>query len=543
MFSVLSRRFSAIALLAVFAFSACEQMNLFDAIQPAKESQEYFDSGISFPAVSEEGGVLSVELLFTATDAWSVSVEGAPSWLSVVPPYGDKGEAKMKVSAQPNSSEEPRILTLTISCGKEQKTITVTQQGAAPAPPVGGSLTVVPSTLTLEKGKTAQLKAVTSEGTPVKAGWSSGNTKLVQVDQNGLVKAVEVGGPVTVTASFEGKTGTCTVNVKGPSTVPVQSVSLAPATLDLETGATGTLTATVLPENATDKTVTWTTSASSIATVSGGVVKAVAPGEATITAKAGEKQAQCKVTVKAPAVPEVVDLGLSVKWRAWNLGASAPEEYGDYYAWGEVEPYYSGLAVSKTLGWYATGWKSGKSKGYNWESNRYRTSGFNPWDSKDPLKVSKYNTIEGNGPVDNKVVLEAADDPANKVLGGAWRTPTQAEWQELLDGCTSTFVQNAYIYVDGVKYGGNARKFTSKKNGNSILIPIAGYFFNKDCYTYGTQGSYWSSSLVETYISDGNEQAPAVAWYLCLYGSDIYVGRMERYEGLPIRPVLAAQQE
>lgn len=92
--------------------------------------------------------------------------------------------------------------------------------------------------------------------------------------------------------------GSITLKAK---TVAVTSVTVSPKTLDLEVGQTGTLTATVNPANATDKTVTWTTSNAKVATVANGVVTAVAKGTATITATAGGKTATCTVTVKVPA--------------------------------------------------------------------------------------------------------------------------------------------------------------------------------------------------------------------------------------------------
>lgn len=92
--------------------------------------------------------------------------------------------------------------------------------------------------------------------------------------------------------------GSITLKAK---TVAVTSVAVSPKTLNLEVGQTGTLTATVKPDNATNKTVTWTTSNDKVATVANGVVTAVGKGTATITAAAGGKTATCKVTVKVPA--------------------------------------------------------------------------------------------------------------------------------------------------------------------------------------------------------------------------------------------------
>ncbi|MBQ7388798.1 MAG: hypothetical protein IJW01_05480 [Paludibacteraceae bacterium] len=101
-----------------------------------------------------------------------------------------------------------------------------------------------------------------------------------------------------------------------------------------------------------------------------------------------------------------IDLGLSVKWATCNVGATSPEKYGNYYAWGETEP--------KTTYTWAT---------YKWCNGSYDTQ-------------TKYCTDSSRGTVDNKTVLELADDAANVNWGGAWRMPTDAECQELIDNCT-----------------------------------------------------------------------------------------------------------
>ena len=88
-----------------------------------------------------------------------------------------------------------------------------------------------------------------------------------------------------------------------PTNVEVSGVTLSQPTLALETGKTGTLTATVQPSNATNKTVTWSSSNTSVATVSNGTVTAVAEGTATITATAGSKSATCQVTVSKNVIP------------------------------------------------------------------------------------------------------------------------------------------------------------------------------------------------------------------------------------------------
>ena len=410
------------------------------------------------------------------------------------------------------------------------------------------------TSLEMEPGKTEQLIATVKpdNATDKTVTWSTSNEKVAYISKGGAgadgstveacVVIAKTEGEATITAKAGDKAATCKVVVKD-NTVAVTSVVLNKTSIELAEGSTEQLTATVKPDNATDKTVTWSTSNSTYVTVDNtGKVTAVKAGEATITATASGKTADCKVTV---TVEEVVDLGLSVKWRAWNVGATKPIEYGDYFGWGETEPYYTGLSYGNNSGLDANGWKSGKSYGYNWRSNKHRTSGFNAYEEgTNHLIVSKYNTQEGNGPVDNKTVLDAEDDPASVILGGGWRTPTNAEWQELLDNCTIEYIKAYdFLYKEGSNPGfaASAMKFTSKKNGKSIIIPLAGYFMNEYLYYWNAYyGFYWSSSMPTSYIpegSDGKEWAPAVAWMCYMKNTEAHLSCFDRCNGMTVRPV------
>lgn len=151
--------------------------------------------------------------------------------------------------------------------------------------------------------------------------WSSDHEAIATVDQNGTVTARNGGqATITVTTKDGSKTATCTVNVRVHIGVPVQSVGLNQTTLELKAGNTATLTATVSPESATDKTVTWTSDKPEIAAVEGGTVTAKAEGTAIITAKAGNKTATCTVTVtKADVAVESVTLDkTSLELKAGN---------------------------------------------------------------------------------------------------------------------------------------------------------------------------------------------------------------------------------
>ena len=189
-------------------------------------------------------------------------------------------------------------------------------------------------------------------------------------------------------------------------------------------------------------------------------------------------------------VHEYVDLGLSVKWATCNVGANKPEDYGDYFAWGETEP-------KRTYKW----------RTYKW----YR-------DSEE--SQTKYCTRSRCGTVDNKTVLEAADDAACANWGGSWRMPTHAELTELQGQCTWTWTTQ-----NGVK----GYKVTSKRNGNSIFLPAAGYRNGSSLCRAGRRGEYWSSSLYADY--------PVTAWVVCIYSDSKYGSNRYRYHGLSVRPV------
>lgn len=166
------------------------------------------------------------------------------------------------------------------------------------------SVTLAPETLSIEEGKTAELTATISpaNATTQQHSWASENGKIAKAYGKTLntAKVTAIGvGKTTITYTIGGKEASCEVTVT-PRTISVESITLNKPQLSLVKGATETLTATVLPTTATDKTVIWESSDTAVATVKDGIVTAVAAGNATITAKAGEKTATCAVTVTNP---------------------------------------------------------------------------------------------------------------------------------------------------------------------------------------------------------------------------------------------------
>ena len=193
------------------------------------------------------------------------------------------------------------ITVVTVSGGKKD-TCTVTVSAPAPATVPVSSVSLDKTAMTMTAGDSGSLTATVnpSNATNKAVTWSSSDASVATVS-NGSVSAKKAGTAV-VTAKAGDKTATCTVTVKAkesaPTTVPVSSVALDKKTMTLTVGDAGTLIASILPSNATDKAVNWSSSDSSVAEGSGGVVKAKKAGTALITAKAGDKEASCAVTVQ-----------------------------------------------------------------------------------------------------------------------------------------------------------------------------------------------------------------------------------------------------
>ena len=190
-----------------------------------------------------------------------------------------------------------------------------------------------------------------------------------------------------------------------------------------------------------------------------------------------------------------VDLGLpsGTKWATYNVGATKPTEYGDYFAWGETKP----------------------KEDYSWETYKWCKGWSN--------SMTKYSTNSFYGTKDNKTVLDAEDDAATANWGSAWRMPTWKEIKELLDGCYWEWVKD----FNGSGY--NGRLGTSKKNGATIFLPAAGYR-DSGRHLAGDNGYYWSSSLHESQLS--------YAYSLSFDNYNIRSSSTVRYYGRSVRAVL-----
>ena len=191
---------------------------------------------------------------------------------------------------------------------------------------------------------------------------------------------------------------------------------------------------------------------------------------------------------------EYVDLGLpsGTKWATCNVGATAPEAYGDCFAWGETEP----------------------KDYYDWNTYKFTTDGCRTF--------TKYNDTDG------KTTLDPEDDAAAVNWGGRWRMPTDAEWIELEENCTWTWTR-----LNGV----NGCEVKSKTNGNSIFLPEADrcdFGGVHGIHFFGDSGGIFTRSLLadnpnvelELFADLGNDE-----WF------GLFGGNYDRYYGSSVRPV------
>ncbi|WP_418434181.1 Ig-like domain-containing protein [Anaerotignum lactatifermentans] len=214
----------------------------------------------------------------------------------------DKGYGRIDLSGTIGKLQADNAITVKGSGRIDEKSGNVTVE---PGVKIGvTSVTLDKTDLTLDVNGTAKLNATVKpdDATTKTVTWKSDNEGVAIVDNNGNVTA-KAAGTATITATVDGKSVSCKVTVNGQTTVPVASVELNQTTLELIAGKEATLTATVKPDDATNKTVTWSSNNETVATVdNNGKVTAKAAGEAIITAKVGDKQATCNVKVTAADV-------------------------------------------------------------------------------------------------------------------------------------------------------------------------------------------------------------------------------------------------
>ena len=312
-----------------------------------------------------------------------------------------------------------------------------------------------------------------------------------------------------------------------PQPVLVTGITLDGTSLSVLVGESATLAATVAPGNADNKKIAWSSSDESVAKVdANGVVKAVAKGKADIVASSSDGSsvtAKCAVVVSNPCPEGAIDLGLTnpdgfrFYFATSNLSMKGlcadPMEPGDYFAWGETEPYY--ISQNPLV------WKEGKSQGYMWPSYKW----FIDYTSTHEAILSKYcwkklpDLWGGSGEPDGKTVLDPEDDAAHIILGGNWRIPTNQEFTILKETCECRMAEE-----NGIK-----GMRVNAPNGKSYFFAASGRLYGDEYLDPRSDVHYWTADL-----STGTQMASSFAANSSAISTKTFT---TRFMGLAIRPV------
>ena len=382
---------------------------------------------------------------------------------------------------------KPGLATIIATTTDGGKTATCEVKVNAKAIPVE-SVSLDKESIELTEGDSSTLIATVKpdNATDKSVAWSSSDENVATVDQDGKVAAVKPGtATITVKTTDGGKTATCEVKVN-ERIYPVESVSLDKESIEITEGDNATLTATVKPDNATDKSVAWSSSDESIATVDqDGNVTTLKSGYARIIAISSISTIRTGCDIFVYRSEEfAVDLGLpsGILWATWDLG-DEDQCISEQYAWGETETKSEYLLSN-----------------YKWYDSS--TQKFN--------KYYNYLIYYGHYETDNRTTLEPDDDVAHVKWCGKWRMPTEEEARELLENCTITRTSKKHKPNETTSTRGFL--LTSKINGNSIFL--------REC----DQG-FWISTAYGKYMAVIN-----ISYY--------YISSGDRQKGRYVRPVL-----
>ena len=467
---------------------------------------------------SRDGGTQTIA--FSCNRDWSVS--SSESWISVSPSSGtaSDGDISVTLRVSPNSTYDPRTATLTLKCEGLSETITVTQDTGLGliVSPTTFDLTNAAQDIEIELQKNVQYSVAIDESG---IDWiKQGGTKALSTDK--------VTFHIAANTSYDNREGKITFKQTDGSLA--QTVTIRQSQTD---GLIINKTEYILLSEAQElvlevqanvdfdvsSKVEWIHFVQTKALISKNVTLQIDENKTT-GSREGEveiKQVNGALTTaikinQSSSVPEgAVDLGIVIEredvstyhlfWAECNVGAMKPEDAGNHYAWAEIEP--------------------NKASAYFWSNYK--------WANGAGEKLTKYCTSDwpefwdGEGPIDDRAIIEPEDDIAHIELGEKWRIPTIEEWKALRNNCT-------WLWTTQNGVAGCLVKSNKEGNNNSIFLPAAGNYTVGGYNNVGHFGAYWSSSLFIT-------NSPGVAWTLDFTSSNIGFDSFDRCYGFSIRPV------
>lgn len=374
------------------------------------------------------------------------------------------------------------IIILLVSCEKKEQEVPVS------------SVSITQATAEMKIGETIQLSASVqpSNATEKTVSWTSSN-QTVAIVAGGKVTALAEGSS-TITASCGGKSATCQVTVS-KSYVAVTSVALNKESTSLNKGESETLVATVKPDDATDKTVIWSSSETSVVTVdNSGKVTAVAGGDAVITAKAGDKHAICTVSVTVPVESIALDkenLSLEEEGTATLTAILKPDDATDKTViWSSIDP-----SIATVTNGGITAMKTGETD--------IIAETYNGKEAKCHVIVlpRSYSDLSVNGTANCYIIASKGGYRFRATVKGGTQNsigePVKAEvlWESF---GTNTAPAVGDV-ISNVKYSDNYVSFVSRNNGNAVVAVknaedvilwswhiwvCEGYDANKTCVSY-----------------------------------------------------------
>ena len=393
--------------------------------------------------------------------------------------------------------------------------------------------------MTLEVGATGNLKAtVKPENASDKTvTWSSSDTAVATVDGSGKVTAVKA-GTATITAKAGNVTASCSVTVKEKN-VSVTEISVNKTTLELAVGGAETLTVTVKPGNASDKTVTWSSSDTAVATVDGnGKVTAVKAGSATITAKAGNVTASCSVTVKEKtvSVTEVsvnkTTLELTVEGTETLTVAVKPENASDKtVTWSSSDTAVATVdgngkvtAVKEGTATITATTKDGGKKAECKVTVKAKTTETTVSLDKTSatIKVGETLTLTAKVTPEGKKVTWKSSDENKATVDENGKVTAKAEGKVDITANVDNKTATCNITISKVYDAKNDTTTSLKdKSGNQIYVLVDGNYVEAKVADYYKHSTFYKKEKVSQYIYTGWQNLDGRTYYFDKNGNKV----------------------